>query len=201
MVQVLAGNVGYVDLGRLEQADVDAMFDKVQQTRALILDMRGYPRGTLWALAARLNVKGATVGAKFRRPALSPLDYMPGQAQAFDQPMAISAKPIYKQPVVMLIDARTISQAEHAGLFVEAAAPVTFIGSRSSGANGDVTNTILPGNIQVTFTGQEVLHADGRQLQRVGIEPHIAVAPTLKGLRAGRDEVLERALAFIATGK
>ena len=101
----------------------------------------------------------------------------------------------------MLIDERTISQAEHTALFVEAAAPVTFIGSRSSGTDGDVTSTYLPGNIRVRFTGQEVRRSDGRQLQRVGIEPDIAVAPTLLGLRAGRDEVLERALAFIATGK
>lgn len=37
-----------------------------------------------------------------------------------------------------------------------------------------------------------VRHADGRQLQRVGIQPHVRVSPTIAGLCAGRDEVLER---------
>jgi hypothetical protein len=53
---------------------------------------------------------------------------------------------------------------------------------------------MLPGGVRVMFTGHDVRHADGRQLQRVGILPHVEVRPTLAGLRAGRDEVLERAL-------
>jgi C-terminal processing protease CtpA/Prc len=49
----------------------------------------------------------------------------------------------------------------------------------------------------VLFTGHDVRHADGRQLQRVGLQPHVLVAPTIAGLRSGRDEVLERALEFL----
>ena len=48
---------------------------------------------------------------------------------------------------------------------------------------------------------QAVRHADGRQLQRVGLQPHILVTPTLEGLRRGKDEVVERAVQFIETGK
>ena len=40
-------------------------------------------------------------------------------------------------------------------------------------------------------------HADGRQLQRLGIQPHVRVEPTIAGVRAGRDEVLEAAVAFL----
>jgi C-terminal processing protease CtpA/Prc len=63
-----------------------------------------------------------------------------------------------------------------------------------------VTFFTLPGNIRVRFSGHEVRHADGRQLQRVGIQPDVPVAPTLAGIRAGRDEVLERALAYLDGG-
>jgi C-terminal processing protease CtpA/Prc len=49
----------------------------------------------------------------------------------------------------------------------------------------------------VGFTGHDVRHADGRQLQRVGIVPDVPVPPTLRGLREGRDEVLERALGWL----
>jgi C-terminal processing protease CtpA/Prc len=201
VMQVLDGNVGYVDLDRLEMADFNDMVSRMRGTRALILDMRGYPHSTGMALASWLNVKGGGVGAKFVRPMLSALDFLPGQSLNSVQMIAPGPMPAYQGKVVMLIDGRAQSQSEHTALFVEAAAPVTFIGSRTSGANGDITNTVLPGNIRVSFTGQEVRHGDGRQLQRVGIEPHIAAAPTLAGLRAGRDEVLERARQFIDTGK
>ena len=46
----------------------------------------------------------------------------------------------------MLVDERTISQAEHTGLFFEAANGTTFIGSQTMGANGDVTIVALPAN-------------------------------------------------------
>jgi C-terminal processing protease CtpA/Prc len=97
----------------------------------------------------------------------------------------------------MLIDERTQSQAEHSGLFFEAANHTEFIGSQTAGANGDVTNVSLPGNITVWFTGLGVRHADGRQLQRIGLRPDIVVAPTIRGIRAGRDEVLERAVTYL----
>jgi C-terminal processing protease CtpA/Prc len=95
------------------------------------------------------------------------------------------------------MDERTISQAEHTGLFFEAANKTVFIGSPTMGANGDVTTVVLPGGIVVRFTGHDVRYPDGRQLQRVGLQPLVRVRPTVAGLRAGRDEVLEKALEFL----
>jgi len=86
---------------------------------------------------------------------------------------------------------------EHTALILEQAAGATFIGSPTAGANGDVTNFSLPGGLSVSFTGHDVRHADGRQLQRVGIVPDVPVSPTLRGIREGRDEVLDRALAWL----
>ncbi len=97
----------------------------------------------------------------------------------------------------MLIDERAVSQSEHTGLFFEAANGTTFIGSPTMGANGDITALTLPGGFVVSFSGHDVRHADGRQLQRVGLVPHIEVRPTIKGIRDGRDEVLERARKFL----
>jgi C-terminal processing protease CtpA/Prc len=97
----------------------------------------------------------------------------------------------------MLINEYAMSASEHFCLHFEAAADVTFIGSPTSGANGMITCVVLPGGMFVTFTGADVRHGDGRQLQRVGIQPHIHVEPTVAGLRAGRDEVLEAAIAYL----
>jgi C-terminal processing protease CtpA/Prc len=97
----------------------------------------------------------------------------------------------------MLINEATLSQAEHTGLFLEAANGTRFVGSPTAGANGDVTNLVVPGGILVWFSGHDVRHADGRQLQRVGLQPDVPVRPTIAGIRAGRDEVLEKAAALL----
>src|SRR4029079_7974381 len=55
VVKLLAGNIGYVDLDRLTIPMVDDMFEKLKNTRAIVFDMRGYPNGTVWAIAPRLS--------------------------------------------------------------------------------------------------------------------------------------------------
>ena len=81
----------------------------------------------------------------------------------------------------MLIDETAISQAEHTCLFLEAACHPQFVGTATAGANGEVTGAVLPGGISFGFTGMSVRHGDGRQLQRVGIQPTYRVVPTIAG--------------------
>lgn len=207
---VLPSGFGYIDLQRLAHADADAALDAVMGAPALILDMRGYPNGTAWALVPRL-VKAPPsrpiVAARFRPPfwdaATMPADpKAPSPLQlTFDQTLADTIKPRYQGKVVMLIDAWAISQAEHTCLFVAAATDVTFIGSPTNGANGDVTTMVLPGNLVVRFTGQEVRFPDGRQLQRKGVQPHVVAQPSIAGVRAGKDEVLEAAIEHLRKQK
>jgi hypothetical protein len=138
------------------------------------------------------------VAAKFKRLIVPSPDTARTTIYQFDQPIPPSqGVPKYTGRTVMLVDERTISQAEHTGLFFEAANGTTFIGSPTMGANGDVTTMVIPGNIVISFTGHDVRHADGRQLQRVGLQPQVLVTPTIAGIRAGRDEVLEAALKYL----
>jgi C-terminal processing protease CtpA/Prc len=74
---------------------------------------------------------------------------------------------------------------------------VTIIGSQTAGADGNVSLIRLPGGISTYFSGLGVFYPDGRPTQRIGIVPDIVVQPTLRGLREGRDEVLEAALQFL----
>jgi C-terminal processing protease CtpA/Prc len=196
--RLVDGDVGYADLDRLEVGDVDAMFSAFEKTRAIVFDMRGYPHNTGPAIAQRLNVRHVGVAAQFFEPFVAP-----GAAgevaprRFFGQALPQTEQPQYRGKTVMLIDERTISQAEHVGLLLEAANGTTFIGSQTAGADGDVTRLVLPAGISVSFTGRDVRHADGRQLQRTGLVPDLVVRPTVEGIRAGRDEVLEQALATI----
>jgi C-terminal processing protease CtpA/Prc len=200
----LPGNIGYADLDRLELEQVDELFAKFADAKAIVFDMRGYPRGTGFHIAPRLADRPRIAGALFRQPRVWPSMGMFGRDELGDVteflqtlPPPRSDRPLFKGPTVLLIDERTQSQAEHTGLWLKAANGTIWIGSASAGANGDITTLVVPGGITLTFTGQAVLHPDGRQLQRIGLTPDVEVHPTIAGVRAGRDEVLEAALATI----
>lgn len=199
---VLAEGIGYVDLDRLQPDEVDAMFQAIKGTRATIFDMRGYPNGTAWTVAPRLTRRTDVIASLFEAPLVDGRGRgdpaLRRGRQSFADPLPKAEGAPYLGKVVMLINEKTQSQAESTGLFFEAATGVTFIGSPSAGADGDITELALPGGLAASFSGHDVRHADGRQLQRVGLLPDVRVEPTIAGLVAGRDEVLEAALAWLA---
>jgi C-terminal processing protease CtpA/Prc len=202
VLRLVMGNIGYADLDRLRLSQVDDMFEQFKNTRAIIFDMRGYPDGTAWAIAPRLSQTDSAVTAQFRRNVVGLTDLGDGPTTSYsalsEQRLEKTTKSKYNGKTVMLIDERTMSQAEHTGLFFKAANGTIFIGSPTAGANGDTTSFLVPGGIRISFSGQEVRWPDGRQLQRVGLQPDVEVHPTIEGIRAGRDEVLEKAVEFLS---
>jgi C-terminal processing protease CtpA/Prc len=201
VVRLLPGNIGYVDLERLTVPMVDSTLAALAGTRGIVFDGRGYPATPAWVLVvARLNQHPApTLAARFEELVVPSPDTARTTVVAFTQPLRMAEGPRYSGRTALLIDERAISQAEHLGLWFEAANGTVFVGSPTAGANGAVTSVQLPGDIRVSFTGARVRHADGRALQRVGLQPQVHVTPTVAGIREGRDEVLECAVACLAT--
>ena len=202
VMQVLPSGFGYVDLDRLQVGEIDKMFETIKGTSGVIFDMRGYPNGTAWSIAPRLTDKGNVVAALFSRPFLEATNLTNSELAespnlSFSQRLPDGPGDVYRGKVVVLINEDAISQAEHSCMMFEAATDVTFIGTPTAGANGDITYMVLPGNLTVSFSGHDVRHADGRQLQRVGIQPTIRVTPTIRGLIDGRDEILDEAVRFL----
>jgi C-terminal processing protease CtpA/Prc len=203
ILRLLPGNIGYADLDRLSPSQVDEMFEKFKDCPAIIFDDRGYPQGTAWQIAPRLTDKSDVVAALIKRKDPMSPDLPNGELassqvlESFYQRIPHTDKWRYHGRTVMLIDERAVSHAEHTGLFFEAANGTKFVGSPTQGANGDVTNLSLPGGIYVHFSGQGIWHADGRQLQRLGLQPDVEAHPTLAGIRAGKDEVLDKACEYV----
>jgi len=208
-LRLLAGSVGYVDLSRLPLSSVDSMFERFASTRAVILDLRGYPLGTHPMIGARLAKTGA-IAARV----LSPVADAPDRGPEVVTPgMAMTARSFtelsqyivpdghapYAGRVYVLVDERSISQSEQAALFYRAAARATVVGTNSAGADGDYAMFFVPGGVGFAFTGAIVLAPDGTPIQGVGLTPDVRVTPTIAGIRAGRDEVLECAVR-LATG-
>jgi C-terminal processing protease CtpA/Prc len=203
ILKLLTADIGYADLDRLDISMVDEMFEKFKDTKAIIFDMRGNPQGTMWSIAPRLAEESGRMAARAECPCVTTPDGVSDgvESRSFSYSIVQSIPPAekwrYKGKTVMLIDERAISQAEHAGLLYEAANHTKFIGSHSAGANGDATNFNVPGDILIVFTGVSVRHADGRQLQRIGLVPDIEVKPTIEGIQNGKDEVLEGAIQYL----
>jgi len=61
-------------------------------------------------------------------------------------------------------------------------------------ADGNVSPIALPGKLRAMISGIGVFYSDRRPTQQVGIVPDLVVEPTIAGIRAGRDEVLEAAI-------
>ena len=202
VMKLLPQGYGYVDLGRLEVGEVDKMFEMIKNAPAVIFDMRGYPTGSAWEIAPRLTERKNVVASLFSRSLLDPNsltdpDYSDHASLAVAQKLPDAKGSVYKGKVVTLISEEAISRAEHACLFFESATDVTFVGTPTQGANGDVTLMVLPGNLPISFSGHDIRHADGRQLQRLGIQPHVKIAPTIRGLVDGRDEILAAAVKHL----
>lgn len=180
---------GLVDMGRLEAADIDTMLQALADTDALVFDLRNYPRGTLWPLADRL-FDSRRVVAELSAPALD----QPGR---FDfAPVSIGGtRPRgYAGRILVLFDERSISQSEYTVMGLQAIGRTITFGSQTAAADGDITYIELPGAVRAYFTGLGVRYPDDRPTQRIGIVPDVHVTPTLAGIAAGRDEVLDAAL-------
>lgn len=200
--KLLPGNVGYVDFDRLTVPMIEPMMEKLKDTVGIIFDMRSNPRGTGFVIARRLTDQARIPIAIFRRPVITSVNnssdlYGFNLTYSYLDHVITNNLPKYRGKTVMLIDDRAQSQAETVGMVFKNANGTVYIGSATAGTDGEVTTLLLPGDIAISFTGQELKHADGRQLQRIGLIPDIEVHPTIKGMQEGRDEVLEKAVNYL----
>lgn len=189
----LTGDVAYLKLSAVKAADVAEYIDRAIGTKGLILDLRNYPSEFVVYKLGPLLVHKDTPFARFTTGDLS----NPG-AFHFNLPVSlVPAKPHYSGQIVILADEVTQSQAEFTAMALRSAPNSCVIGNTTAGADGNTSQISLPGGLQSMISGIGVFYPDKRPTQRVGIIPDIEVKPTIAGIRAGQDELLEVALRRI----
>lgn len=194
--KVLENNIGYVDMGVIKTRHIPDMIEMLKPTKAIIFDMRNYPNGTYEEISKFLNPQEKQF-AIYTRPDLSyPSRYRwsGGSSSGFEN------KDNYKGKVIVLLDEKSVSQSEWTAMCFQTAGNTTIIGSQTAGADGNVSHFDFKG-FHTLFSGIGVYYPDKRQTQRIGIVPDIEVKPTILGIQQGKDEVLDRALLFVETGK
>lgn len=188
--RIIDSNIGYINMGEITKNDVQKVLDTLINTKAIIFDIRNYLRGTMYTIANFLLEKPKEF-VKALVPDLSypgKFKWMPTISCGTNNPKA------YKGKVIILVNEDTQSHGEFTTMVLQTAKKAVIIGSQTAGADGNVNHVTLPGGFYTYFSGVGIFYPDGRETQRIGIVPDIEVKPTIKGIKNGIDEVLERAI-------
>ncbi|MDQ6531000.1 S41 family peptidase [Flavobacterium sp. LHD-85] len=195
--KILENNIGYVNMGTLKVQNIPAMIEKLNSTKAIVFDMRNYPNGTFEEIAKFLNSKEKEF-AIYTTPDLS----YPGRYKWTNaQKCGSENNNNYKGKVIVLLSEDSMSQAEWTAMCFKTADNTTIIGSQTAGADGNVNGIDFIRAFHTQFSGVGVYYPDKSETQRIGIIPDIEIKPTIKGIQQGKDEVLDRAIEFINSGK
>ena len=191
--QMLSPQIAYLKLSNVKAADVAHYMERAQGTKGLIIDLRNYPSQFVVYALGSLLVRKTTPFAQFTIASLS----NPGAFYRGPLYSLSPGQPHYSGKVVVLVDAFTQSQAEYTTMALQADPRTVVLGSTTAGADGNVSPIPLPGGLRTMLSGLGVFYPDGTPTQRIGVRINIHVHPTVAGLAAGRDQLLEAAIRQI----
>ncbi|KPK01948.1 MAG: hypothetical protein AMS20_12710 [Gemmatimonas sp. SG8_28] len=186
----------YVNLDNAEMTEITEHMEEIARAKGVVFDLRGYPNGN-HAVISHLLEQPDTSGSWMHVAQMIYPDQeniVGWRSMGWNLPVL---EPHIEGTVVFITDGRAISYAESFMGFIEHYRLADIVGQPTAGANGNVNPFGLPGGFRVTWTGMKVTKHDGSQHHLVGIQPTIPTERTIQGIREGRDELLERALAVI----
>lgn len=191
--RLLSKDVAYLKLSKVKVSEAPHYVEGAAGTKGLIIDIRNYPSNFMVFALGQLLVEKPTEFARFTRGDLP----NPG-AFYWSDPLSLTpAKPHYSGKVVILVDEISLSQSEYTTMAFRVAPGAIVVGSTTSGADGNVSPYSLPGAIGTAISGLGIFYPDKKPTQRIGIIPDVKVRPTIVGIKAGKDEVLEEAIRQI----
>ncbi|TAJ11957.1 peptidase S41 [Marinilabiliaceae bacterium JC017] len=191
--KILDGNIGYVNMGILEKIDVPEVMANLNGTKAIIFDIRNYPKGTGYLITDYISSKQND----FLKVTYPDLDYPGKFIWRNGKQCGKDGELKYKGKVILMVNEKSQSHAEFTTMTLQTGDNVTTIGSQTSGADGNVDKFEMVGGYKTMITGIGIFYPDRTETQRKGVKVDIEVKPTIQGIIDGKDEVLEKAIEFI----
>jgi C-terminal processing protease CtpA/Prc len=193
--RVIDDRTGYIRIrgwGGFTAAEFDRQLEPLREKACLIIDVRdngGGSDGLAETVIARFITRKVLASVGFQRQAGTNLYEKIVFTVAPRGPWCYSGK------VAVLINEGCASACEHfvSGMF-EAGA--LLVGTPTTGACGWSKGIELPAGVTLRCALTFPLHGKVPS-PLCGIEPHHLVAPTIEDIRAGRDTVLEKAMALL----
>ncbi len=187
----------YVDLDRITTAEFNQQLFSLNQADGIVFDMRGYP-GDINVVEKLSHFTDAVItSAQWHVPYITRPD-QDGMTFTFSNWSIQPRSPRLTSNIVYITDGRAISYAETWMGMVEHYRLAEIVGQPTAGTNGNINPFTVPSGYRFNWTGMKVLKHDGSQHHGVGILPTVPAQRTLEGVRLGRDELLERAVAVIS---
>ena len=202
---VLDGNIGYIRLASFSfgvlglgsakefRKAFDAAMEVVRGCRALIIDVRGNGGGDdrlAGACAGRLLSEATDFPRfQFRVVTLGKGWFTP----VFRRSVAPRGLWQFRGPMVLCIDEQVFSSAEHFVAGLHDSGRAVTVGQTTAGSSGNPVSREVAG-FKYQISRWREYRTTGELIEGRGVPADVEVAPTLAGVLAGRDEVLEKAV-------
>jgi C-terminal processing protease CtpA/Prc len=192
-ISFLSRDIAYIFPGKFK-TDWKTMKDKIANTRGIIIDFRSYPGSNQIFYFVDYIKKLPSPFVKYSYASST----TPGQIN-YTPPLSNGNAETdkYKGQIVIIVNSLTQSSAEFITMAYQGQPNVRVIGSTTAGADGSISEITLPGNFTTYLSGLGIFYPDGTNTQRIGIKIDYVIKPTLKGIREGRDELLQKAVEII----
>ena len=194
--EILGDNILYINIAEINESKLIDLLPVIEESTAIIFDARGYPIISP-EIITHLLPSDDTTQAWMQVP----LIVFPDQERivGFNKAdwrefMKVKEPYLGNKKIVFITDGRAISYAESFLGYIKGYNLATIIGQPSAGTNGSANDFKLIGGYDIRFTGMKVFKHDGTQHHGIGILPDIYVEKTIKGVKEGRDEFLEKAI-------
>jgi C-terminal processing protease CtpA/Prc len=193
----LDDELGFIDLTRIDTDELEQAMNDLRGAEGLVVDLRGYPSHANAGKAVDFLTDREAIVVQLRIPIVDSPDEDQSGWKVISQSGGPGAIEAFEGVIVVLTDERAVSAAEHVQFLLADDDRILIVGEPTAGTNGTITYVEIPGPAYAGFTGMEVLHADGRPFQGIGIIPDVIVHPTIEGIREGRDEILEKGIEVL----
>lgn len=206
----LPNGIAYLDVDRLTDQTVDAAIAQHRAARAWIIDLRGELADSSLVgahlLAAVRARDVAVVARELHRYQSAPClaeslreatQQCPDERESRARVSRGDTVGHYAGRLVALVDERTSGAMERLALALEATTDITFIGASTAGSPTEGVPVPLPGRLAVQVPAAELRRTDGSAWQRVGISPVVDARLTVRLVRSGADDVIDRAQQWL----
>lgn len=191
---ILKDNIGYINISKISDTTLKLSTNRLLDTRALILDLRGYPIAE--------DVRSFLSEHFFpKKVAFSNYSYadphLPGAVLINIDSIGKDNPLYYKQKVIVLVNEYTQSNPEYLTMMCRKMPNSLIIGSATTGADGNLSPLRLPGGLITHFESIGIYTPDGHETQGVGIAPDHLVLPDLKQLVGKTDFLIEKSMDIL----
>ncbi len=181
----------------LSESKVDDMMKIVRKHKSLILDLRGNPGG-------RVDILERLASYFFDHPVnIAEIKRRRKTEQSKAKPRGDK---VFKGQLIVLVDSNSGSAAEVFSRLVQIEKRGTVVGDQTAGAvmvsnfNPGLLGDVSSGNMIIygsSVTIADLIMADGKSLEHIGVTPDEKLLPTAADLAARRDPVLAHAASLV----